>query len=125
MKAKYGIAIAALLAAGFSAGSASAAGFLNADSAYGSIGGGAVFLQDQDFGTTKITAETGWLAEGALGLRWASGWRAEIEGAYRKNDIKAPFTIVGLRGTTTTVTATGDVEAPSVFGNLLYDFKNL
>jgi outer membrane protein OmpA-like peptidoglycan-associated protein len=107
MRVGYGLAAAAAVAAGLSANSAFAGGV--ADSAYLSAGGGAVFLQDEDFGLTTIKPDTGWLAEGALGVRWPSGWRAELEGAYRDNDVK-----LGI--------ASGDVHGTSLMLNVLRDF---
>jgi outer membrane protein OmpA-like peptidoglycan-associated protein len=109
MNIRYGLAATALVAA-MSGGQALAAGFLNTDSAYVGIGGGAVFLQDQDLGAGfKLNPDTGWMVDGTLGVRWSSGWRVELEGAYRDNDYK--FLI-----------ARGDIEGYSVIVNAIRDF---
>lgn len=38
----------------------------------------------------SITSDTGWVAMGAVGLRWPA-WRLELEGAHRQNDAALPF----------------------------------
>jgi len=87
MRIRDGIALVAILS-GFGAADAMAA----PESAYVGAGGGVVILPEQSL-ENHVDIESdkaGWLAAGTLGLRWTSGWRVELEGAYRRNTSSIP-----------------------------------
>ena len=122
MRIRYGIAVAAILTGIGGAGALAA----QPESAYLGVGGGAVFLPEEKLENGfKIDTDTGWVADGTLGLRWKGGWRLELEGAHRENDAKVPYSVttfsfVGLP-TTSTVTASGKITSTSLVVNALRD----
>jgi len=59
--------------------------------------------------------DLGWLAGGAIGYEFDSGFRAELEGMYRSNDLES------LTAGGAPVAATGHVDVASIMFNLLYD----
>jgi opacity protein-like surface antigen len=91
-------------------------------SVYLGLAAGANWLGDTNpdtiFGDTLDTEfDTGWLLSGAVGYKWPSGLRTELELAYRNNDADS----VIEAGTTYVVN--GDVSQFSVLVNVLYDFS--
>ena len=110
MRISIGVAAAAALTV-MAGGSALASG---PESAYLGVGGGGVFLQDTALAPNgTVSADTGWVGAGTIGLRWENGLRLELEGAHRESDATA------------TGVASGQVKSSSIFANLLYDFKGL
>jgi OmpA-OmpF porin, OOP family len=125
---RIGVGIAMAVALSFM-GTGAFAGEL--DSAYLGAGGGAVFLpQEKLENGFKIDTDTGWVADGTLGMRWKSGWRLEIEGAHRENDAKVPYqALVVPTGVFTfvpppvlvTLQASGQIKSTSIMLNALRD----
>jgi opacity protein-like surface antigen len=101
------------------------------ESAYLGVGGGAVFLpQEKLENGAKIDTDTGWVADGTLGLRWKSGWRLEIEGAHRENDAKVPYQVITIptgffvaapSPVVQNLTASGKITSTSVMLNGIRD----
>ena len=62
---------------------------------YVSLGGGANFIQDERirenpfFPGSKLGFDTGWAGVGAVGYGLGNGFRVEIEGNYRQNDLSS------------------------------------
>jgi len=99
------------------------AGVAHADyygSPYLSLGGGWNHSDESDFKSAgvkdKVEYDEGWLGEAAVGYAWGNV-RAEIEGAYRHNDVDK------VKGTGASG-GTGDFHTWTAMGNVLYDFKN-
>ncbi|MEQ9811168.1 MAG: OmpA family protein [Azospirillaceae bacterium] len=91
-------------------------------------GGGLNWAQDIDLNGVSIESgdppeffsgtasyDMGWLAGGAFGYEFANGFRAELEGMYRSNDLEQ-LTISGAP-----IPATGHIDVASIMVNLLYD----
>lgn len=62
----------------------------------------------------SVDLDTGWVGLGALGYRYGNGFRTELEGGWRENDVDS---ISGLAG------GSGDVSAKSLMANVLYDVR--
>ncbi|MEQ9812050.1 MAG: outer membrane beta-barrel protein, partial [Azospirillaceae bacterium] len=92
-------------------------------------GGGLNWALDQDGTSSDVSqgvppfplngeTDTGWLAGGAIGYAWANGFRTELEGVYRSNDVESlsaptlPFALTGVGGQT---------DAVGIMANVLYD----
>ncbi len=89
---------------------------------YVGVGGGVNMLQSTNIGTAfgntlDTDFDTGWALMANVGYRWGGGLRAELEGAYRKNNAGSIMD-VGF-GPVTNVD--GDVTEFSLMANLLYD----
>lgn len=80
--------------------------------------GGASFLDDVGIGgpgvATSAETDTGWLALGALGYRYGNGFRAELEGGWRDNEVDSVFG---------PGSGTGDITARSLMANVLYEIR--
>lgn len=88
---------------------------------YGELRGGASFPNDADtdFGgglDGDLSADTGWLIEGAFGYAHQSGLRGEIAAGYRYNDLD-DFEVSGVK-----VDFEGEITAVTAMANLYYDF---
>ncbi len=68
----------------------------------------------------NIGFEPGWVALGALGWGFGNGWRVEVEGNYRENDVDR---MSGFAGTGIGGDASGTQRIYGVMGNALYDFR--
>jgi OmpA-OmpF porin, OOP family len=111
MRMAYGVAAAAVLTV-MMGGSALADG--GPKSAYVGAGGAVVLLPDQNLDTppaSKLDSDLGWGAGGAVGVRWDSGFRTELEAMRRENDFKLK-----------PGTKSGDVTSTSLMLNVIYDF---
>ena len=105
MRIRDSIAAAAILTAFGAAGALAN----EPSSAYLGVGGGAVFLPEEKLENgAKIDTDTGWMADGTLGVRWKGGWRLELEGAHRENDAN-----IGP--------VSGEIKSTSVMVNVLRD----
>lgn len=84
---------------------------------YVDIAGGVNFLEDSDISgsglSTSADFDPGFAFKAAVGNALDSGFRFEIEAAYRENDADS------VGGTS----AGGDVSAWSIMGNAIYDIK--
>lgn len=88
---------------------------------YGELRGGASFPRDADtdFGgglDGDLSADTGWLVEGAFGYAHESGLRGEIAAGYRYNELD-DFEVSGV-----SVDFDGEITAVTAMANLYYDF---
>lgn len=89
---------------------------------YGELRGGASFApeSDIDFGggfDGELSADPGWLMEGAFGYAHGSGVRGELAMGYRSNDLdELKISGLGSAG------VSGDLWAATVMANLHYDF---
>jgi OmpA-OmpF porin, OOP family len=93
---------------------------------YVGLSGGANWVEDAaPFGVnpgpapiganTEFEFDTGWMVTGAIGYKWASNWRAELELGYRAND--GDVTVAGV-----TVPGSGfEFNQFTQFLNVLYD----
>ena len=96
-----------------------------AEGGYFSFGGGFHLPQDSNITlrrpptfvptTNPVTFDTGYILAGALGYKWQSGLRTELELGYRKSTVN-DFSGAG---------ATGNQRVMGLMGNLLYDFGEL
>jgi outer membrane protein OmpA-like peptidoglycan-associated protein len=85
---------------------------------YVGAGGGVNLNLDSDLSGTGINTtadyDTGWAGVGSLGYAFGNGFRLELEGGYRDNDVDS------FSGASS---ASGDASALSIMGNVLYDFN--
>ncbi len=86
---------------------------------YTGVQGGVNLEQDSALaGSTpagsNIDFDTGWVGLADAGYRWGNGFRTELEGGYRRNDIDSVST-----------GGSGNVSAWSAMGNVIYDLGNL
>mgnify|MGYP000350474857 CR=1 FL=1 len=72
-----------------------------------------------EFFTGSASYDLGWLAGGAVGYEFGSGFRAEVEGMYRSNDLDT-VTLNGICAAAACF-GSGDISVASVMLNLLYD----
>ena len=103
-------------------------------------GGGVNYREDQDFGQIlgkagpyrgfnlgnggngdsnsglKLKSQIGWVALGSVGYGFGNGFRVEIEGDYRQNEVRK------ITGTPFPAVAGGTVEEYGAMVNALYDF---
>lgn len=72
-------------------------------------------------GTSSIATNVGPVGVAAVGLKWAYGFRTELEGRYSANDFAAIYTrrVDGLLMPLTTSNGTASTSA--IMGNLVYD----
>src|SRR5262245_6221902 len=61
--------------------------------------------------------DTGWSAFASIGYAFAGGWRAELEGGYRHNDVDR------LTSGGATITPTGEIGQFTIMANILYDIE--
>lgn len=102
----------ATLAVATSAQAADGKGF------YAGIQGGWNHAEENRFDATgKIDPKEGWVGLVNGGYAWGNGFRTEIEGGYRTNDIDK-ITNTGVRG------SSDEIYSWSAMGNVLYDFRN-
>jgi opacity protein-like surface antigen len=121
MKAWSSVVVAAAaLVAGFG-GPAAAQWYVSGSGMY-------VMVEDSDLTDSTLPGAKGTLSSDggpgftfAFGHAWANGFRAEIEGAYRRNDLDT-MTITAF-GLTATGAVGGDATVWSGMANAYYDFK--
>ena len=93
--------------------------------------GGVNFVQEIDVnddpagfvsagGDIDIDLNTGWLANGAIGYSSQIGWRVEIEGGYRENNLD-DIELSGI-GPTTNTDLDGDASVLTGMFNAYFDF---
>jgi OOP family OmpA-OmpF porin len=63
----------------------------------------------------QLRRDGGFAGLGSLGYAFGNGFRLELEGSYRQNDLS------GLTGTTSPASASGTLQNYGVMGNLLFD----
>jgi opacity protein-like surface antigen len=63
----------------------------------------------------QVRRDGGFVGLGSLGYAFGNGFRVELEGSYRQNDLN------GLTGTTSAASASGTIRNYGVMGNLLFD----
>jgi OmpA-OmpF porin, OOP family len=63
----------------------------------------------------QLNRDTGFAGLGSLGYAFGNGFRLELEGSYRQNELH------GLTGTSALTSASGSINTPGVMGNLLFD----
>ena len=115
---KTGLTTAAIFAPVFFTGAAQADGF------YVSTFTGLAIQQDQNNRASgqsiDLSFDNGFVVGGAIGYKLPiSGFRLEVEAAYREND-----TAFSEFLSDPTATFSGDNSSLGVFGNVLYDFEN-
>lgn len=93
--------------------------------------GGVNFVQEIDVhedpagftsagGDIDIDLDNGWLANGAIGYASQVGWRVELEGGYRKNELD-DIELSGI-GPTANTDLDGDASVISGMFNVYFDF---
>lgn len=88
---------------------------------YVSLGGGGNLSQDQavrlnqSFPAGKLRFDVGYAAAGAVGYGFGNGFRVEVEGNWRRNDLQR------YRGTTFPTTVGGSEDNYGALGNLIFD----
>jgi OOP family OmpA-OmpF porin len=95
-----------------------------AEGPYFSFGGGLSLPEDSSVDmripvTTpvrnrEVTFDMGYMLSGAVGYKWESGWRTELEGNYRESSLND----------LATSSATGSQKIIGVMTNLIYDLGN-
>jgi outer membrane protein OmpA-like peptidoglycan-associated protein len=117
MAVKSGVAAAALLA--LTSGFALADGLPDAG-LYLGFGAGGTIQPDHSFTSptlnSEINSEPGWAFIPAIGWRWGNGLRTELEGGYRRNNVKEI-------NNCPTCGDSGDQTAWTAMVNALYDFQ--
>jgi outer membrane protein OmpA-like peptidoglycan-associated protein len=88
---------------------------------YVSLGGGANFLQDERirenpfFAPSKLAFDTGWDGAGAVGYGFGNGFRVEIEGNYRRNNLS------GFTGLASPASVGGSEQNYGALANVIFD----
>ncbi len=88
---------------------------------YVSLGGGANFLQDERirenpfFAPSKLSFQTGEAGSGAVGYGFGNGFRVEIEGNYRRNNLQ------GFTGLASPAGVGGNEQNYGALANVIFD----